>query len=101
MANPPKLNDPLSLIQAYAQQGSYNFVQHARKRLHDREVTVLEVLQIIRSGYHEARKDEFKVEFDEWNYAIRGKTLDARKIRLAIAIKSDGFLVITVIDLEK
>jgi Domain of unknown function (DUF4258) len=101
MATTPKVNNPLSVIQAYGLQGSYSFVHHARKRLHEREVTVLEVMQIIRGGYHEVRKDEFKPEFGEWNYAIRGKTLDARKLRLAIAIKSDGVLVITAIDLEK
>ena len=101
MANPPKVNNPLALIQAYELQGSYNFVHHARKRLHEREVTLLEVGQIIRGGFHESRKDEFKPEFGEWNYAIRGKTLDARKLQLAIAIKSDGVLVITAIDLEK
>ena len=101
MANTPKVNNPLSVIQAYELQGSYNYVHHARKRLHEREVTVLEVMQIIRGGYHEARKDEFKPDFGELDYAIRGKTLDARKLRLAIAIKSDGALVITAIDLEK
>lgn len=88
------------MIQAYERQGAYNFVRHARKRLHEREVTLLEVSQVIRGGYHEARKDEFKPEFAEWNYAIRGKTLDARTLRLAIAIKFDGVLVITAIDLE-
>jgi adenine-specific DNA methylase len=95
------VNHPLSVIQAYALQGAYNFVLHARKRLQEREVTIQEVMQIIRDGYHEARRDEFKPEFGEWNYAIRGKTLDDRKLRLAIAIKSGGMLVITAIDLEK
>ncbi len=46
-------------------------------------------------------KDEFKSEFGEWNYAIRGATLDGRILRLAVAIKADGFLVITVIDITK
>jgi hypothetical protein len=101
MANPPKVDNPLSMIRAYERQGLYNFVHHARNRLQEREVTVLEVLQILRNGYHEARKDEFKPEFDEWNYAIRGKTLDARKLRLAVAIKADGFLLITVIDIDR
>ena len=101
MTNPPKIKDPLSAIQAYEKRGLYNFVHYARKRLEEREVTVSEVVQVIQRGFHEARKDEFKPEFGDWNYAIRGKTLDGRKMRLAIAIKLDGFLIITAIDLEK
>ena len=100
MLNPPKIRDPLSVIKVFEKDGYYNFVHHARKRLADRAVTVLEISQVIERGFHEARKDVFRAEFGDWNYSIRGKTLDGRDIRLAIAIKSDGFLVITAIDLE-
>jgi hypothetical protein len=93
MPYPPKIKDPLSAIQAYEKRGLYNFVHHARKRLEEREVTVFEVVQVIHRGFHEARKDEFKPEFGDWNYAIRGKTLDGRKLRLAIAVKPDGFFL--------
>lgn len=101
MPKPPKIIDPLIAIQSYERRGLYNFVHHARRRLEEREVTVYEVVQVIHCGFHEVRKDEFKEEFGDWNYAIRGITLDGRKLRLAIAVKSSGFLIITAIDLEK
>jgi Domain of unknown function (DUF4258) len=101
MPRPPKIKDPLVVIKAYEKLGLFNFVNHARRRLEEREVAVYEVVQVIRCGFHEVRKDEFKQEFGDWNYAICGNTLDGRKLRLAIAIKPDGFLIITAIDLQK
>ena len=97
---PVKLKTPLAIIWQLEKQGLYDFVAHAWQRLQQRDVTVQEVLQILRRGYHEARKDEFREDFMEWNYAIRGTTLDARSLRLAVAVKPGGFFVLTVIDLD-
>lgn len=36
----------------------------------------------------------------EWNYAFRGKTVDAAELRVSVALKVTGVLVITVINLE-
>ena len=101
LKRPAKLMEPLNTIWQLERQGLYDFVSHARERLQQREVTVQEVLQVLRHGHYEAKKDEFREDFKEWNYAVKGKTLDSRALRLAVAIKPDGFLVITVIDLDK
>jgi hypothetical protein len=59
-------------------------------------------MHVIESGWHEKRKDEFKPEWNTWNYAIRGKTPDNRALRIAIAFEEgDSLLIIvTAIDLE-
>lgn len=51
MPNPLKIANPLAVIKEYELQGRYNFVHHARIRLEEREVTVFEVSQVIRSGF--------------------------------------------------
>lgn len=56
---------------------------------------------IINTGFHEKKKDEYKEEFADWNYAIRGKTLDDEHARICIAfIEENHLMVITVIRLE-
>src|SRR5205085_1555608 len=97
----PKIVDPLPVIRELVANGEFDFVSHALERLQQRQVTVPEVVYVLEHGFHERRKDQFREEFGEWVYAIRGKTLDARKLRIAVAINVDGALVITVIDLDK
>ena len=43
-----------------------------------------EIRQVVDSGYHEKSKDEFKVEWKAWNYALRGRTIDRRELRVAV-----------------
>jgi hypothetical protein len=50
---------------------------------------------------HEARKDSYSEEFQAWDYAIRGKTLDGRNLRVVVAIVAPNILVVTTIDLDK
>jgi hypothetical protein len=58
--------------------------------------------QAIARGHHEKRKDEYKTEHKCWNYSIRGKTVDARELRVAVSLdKNSGLLIVTVIDLAK
>lgn len=59
-----------------------------------------EVEFILSHGHHEARKDQFNEEFDTWDYAIRGKTLDGRNLRIVIAVVNPSVLVVTTIDLD-
>ncbi len=56
---------------------------------------------VLTTGYREAKKDEYKEEHQSWNYAMRGKTVDDRKLRVAVSFDKDDLLIITVIDLEK
>jgi hypothetical protein len=99
----PKMEDLdlLNTLRNAEKKGFYRFVDHAQMRLTQREVTVAEVRQIMREGFHEKKKDEWKEAYSEWNYAFRGKTIDGRDIRIAVAVKAPDLLIITVIDLSK
>lgn len=83
------------------ERGSYAISQHAKLRQDERYFTIGDIKNVINTGYHEKKKDEYKVEYAEWNYAIRGRTLDDEEARICIAfIETSQFIVITVIRLE-
>lgn len=100
---PAKMPDVLlvDLIRGAEATGAYRFVAHAAERLAERAVTLAEVKIILRHGHREPGKDEYKSEHQAWNYALRGRTLDGRQIRLALAPDGPGIFIITVIDLTK
>ena len=98
---PAKLPDAmlLKLIREAERTGAYRFVAHAAQRLEERSISLIEIQHILRHGYREARKDEFKAEHKTWNYALRGRTLDSRELRLALTPGGPGLFIITAIDL--
>ena len=71
------------------------------ERKEEREITLLEIHQVIEGGWHERRKDQYKDEYRSWSYALRGKTIDRRDLRVVIAFDVEsGMLLITAIDLD-
>ncbi len=99
MAQPPKHPSLLQAIRAAIAAGDYLYVGHAWKRLDDRKVSQPEVEQVLMSGHHEKAKDQFDEHFKNWKYAIRGKTVDSRVLRVAVTFEAT-MLVVTVIDLK-
>lgn len=89
-----------ALAREHIEAGKYLDTRHAFDRKAERQITLLEVLYVLRHGYHEKRKDEFKEEHDAWNYAMRGKTVDGRELRVCVAFDPSGMLIITTIDLD-
>lgn len=81
-------------------QGRYRDTRHATDRKSERVISLVEITSVINSGYHEKSKDEFKPEYDAWNYAIRGKTVDKRSLRVAVSFDEQLMLIITAIDLD-
>jgi hypothetical protein len=96
---PAKLHDVLALVRSNIELGTYRDTRHAAQRKEERSTTLLEILHVLKRGHHEKRKDEFKLEYGDWNYAIRGKTVDQRELRVVVTFVSE-MLVITAIDLN-
>lgn len=96
-----KIENVLALAKNLMQKGAYVISGHAELRQGERCFTIGDIKNVINTGYHEKRKDEFKDEYSDWNYAIRGKTLDDAQARVCIAfIEKSHFIVITIIRLE-
>ena len=59
---------------------------------------------MIRTGWHEAIKDDYRLEYEAWNYVVRGRTIDRRNLRVVISFEPDEegelLLLITAIDLD-
>jgi hypothetical protein len=96
---PAKLEGVLLLIRKNAEEGNYTSTLHSGERQGERKITILEALSILRNGYREESKDEFKTEYSAWNYAMRGKTIDARELRVVVSFDAEGMLIITAIEL--
>lgn len=92
--------DVLAMVRKHLDSGTYLDTRHATERKHQRSITLPEIISVLRRGYHERRKDEFNELFDAWNYAIRGKTVDGRQLRICFSFDPSGMLIITAIDLD-
>lgn len=101
MARVKKIENVVALAKKLRLKGAYFISNHAKLRQGERCFTIGDIRTIIDTGYHEKRKDEYKEEYADWNYAIRGKTLDNDNARICIAFAEErNFVVITVIRLE-
>jgi hypothetical protein len=100
---PGKHAGALSRARELVSAGRYRDTRHSSRRRAEREIILPEIIQAILSGWHERRKDEFKPEWNSWNYAIRGKTDDSRDLRVVVAFEEGASLLIlvTAVDLGK
>lgn len=98
---PPKHENVLALVRENLDAGTYLDTRHAFERRAEREITRPEALYVLRHGWHEKRKDDFKDQYKCWTYAIRGKTVDGRELRVCTSFDDEvGMLIITAIDLD-
>lgn len=95
----PKETNLLEKVRQAIESGDYLDVVHAQQRQQERQITRPEYEYVLQTGFHEKAKDEFKPEYQTWNYAIRGKTIEQRELRVIITFEEE-LLIITVIDLE-
>ena len=84
---------------------------HARIRGEERDIDLADVKYVLKNGRHEIVKTEFDEAFNNWKYAIRGKTLDGIDVRVIldgidvrviVAFDHNSIMhIITVINLDK
>lgn len=99
-----KTDELLIAIDEALKNKNYYFSPHALVRSEERKnVSVLQVLKILKSTskYHEPKKDSFQESFQDWNYSIRGKSVDAEDIRIILSFDENDMLIITVINLNE
>lgn len=99
---PPKIPNLKALIVEHINQKTYRDTVHATERREQREITLPEMLEVLRGGYHEKSKDKFDEQWKSWNYAMRGKTdCGTRDLRIIVAFdEPTQMLIITAIDLD-
>lgn len=95
-----KLARLMEKIREHLDAGRFLDTRHAYERQSERAITRPEVLYVLRRGYHEKRKDKFEAHYQTWNYAVRGKTIDKRELRIIVSLDERNMLIITAIDLN-
>lgn len=96
-----KIENVIALTKKLMGKGAYAISNHAVIRRGERSLSVGDIKNVISTGYHEKKKDEYKEKFKDWNYAIHGKTLDNEQARICIAFIEDiHFIAVTVMRLE-
>lgn len=95
-----KLGQLMEQISECLDAGRYFDTRHASERQSERAITRPEVFYVLRHGYHEKRKDKFEANYQAWNYAVRGKTIDKRELRIIVSFDERNMLIITAIDLN-
>lgn len=92
----------MSAIRVCIQDGRYLDTRHGSERQVERRITRPEVLYVLKNGHREKRKDKFDEFYQAWNYAVRGKTVDRRELRIIVSFdEQSGMMIITAIELEK
>jgi len=97
----PKINHILEVVKNHLNKGEYYISNHAKERLKSRRIARTELLHVLKNGWNEKSKDTYDERYEAWNYAIKGKTLEKRLLRIIVSFDPEGMLIITVIDLEE
>ncbi len=100
MKRPEKEKNLLNKVKECIESGRYYDTRHATDRQNERLITRLEILQIFKTGFHEAKKDKFDEVYKAWNYAIRGRTLDKKYLRIIVSFDRHQMLIITALQLK-
>ena len=88
-------------IRACFAQGTYRDTRPASERKEERGINILEIERVVESGRWVKAHDLFHEEHQAWNYAMVGKTIDGRHLRIAVALDDElCALIITAIDLD-
>ena len=79
----------------------YVFKKHARQRLKDRNISDLEVLDILEGKIGRKRrrnksKDKYEEGKQDWNYCVEGINLDGYTIRITVSFENGIIPIITV-----
>lgn len=100
--NPPKLENVLKTAKDCIDSGKYIPTFHAECRQLERDITLLDALHVIKNGYREPKHDQYKDEWQSWNYAIQGTTLQDETVRVVISFDKElKLLIITVINIVR
>lgn len=98
---PKKIDKVLEKVRASVIKGSYRDTRHSTDQGVAREIDLQDIIEVLgKNGFHEKKKDEFREDFQSWNYAIRGKTFEGKDLRIAVYFGGKLVMIATVIDVS-
>ena len=91
------IEDILGEVRKHVKAKKYKITNHAQERQEKHKITLPDLLFVLSNGWHEKEKTLFDNEFQNWKYAIRGKTLDLKELRVIVDFEEkQNMLIITV-----
>ncbi len=87
-----------SAILQHIENGTYRLTKHAAEEQAKDKIDLQDTLHVLMTGTHESDKTQFNNKFQNWRYAIRGKTEDLKEVRVIISF-SQEMMIVTVIGL--
>lgn len=99
LTRPKKESHILEKIRQAVGDGRYRDTRHSSQRGFERGIVLGDVIEVLATGHHEASKDEYRLDFQSWSYAIRGRTIDGDELRIVIYFEDDLVMIATVIRL--
>lgn len=97
----PKISKIMEEITIALDKGRYIRTDHASLRMRQRLVPLPDVLNALRLGWHEPKRDVFDDKFRSWKYSVRGKSVNGNPLRIIVSFDDSDMLIITVIRLER
>jgi Domain of unknown function (DUF4258) len=97
----PKAKNLENITSKAAADGFVLYSKHANERMLQRGIIKPEVEYVLMNGRHEVKKDQFNKLYSTWDYAIKGKTVDGRNLRIIVTLVEPNVLVVTTIDLDQ
>lgn len=102
LKRPKKIENLLERIRNCIHLGTYRDTFHANVRKIERNISLPEIIYVLKTGRHEKNKDHFEEVFNAWNYAIRGKTIDGLDLRIIVSFDEEReLLIITCLYLKE
>ncbi len=100
-----------TLIEQNIKEKNYIFVKHAKERQQQRNISDLDVLNILKNKPGSDRKrNKSKDSYEsshvhekqqDWKYCIEGKDIDEKRVRIILTFTDDQMPIITVINLSE
>ena len=105
-SRPSKRKDVFKVVRDHVEIGRVIDTRHSIFRQGERQISYPQVLHVLKTGWHESRKDEWKENHGSWNYAIRRTTVDGVEVRVPVFfIEDDPDMtyvgIATVINIDK
>lgn len=93
------------LLDTKIANGCYFFTNHSTQRLQERQLSHLDVLDILKGVPGKKRrrnknKEKYVPKYQGWNYCIEGIDSNENKIRIIFSLVAEMIIVITVINLN-
>ena len=96
-----QIKDVRKEVRKHVETRNYRITNHAEERQEQYKITLPDLLYVLSHGYHEEDKTLFDNLFQNWKYAIRGRTIDALlELRIVVAFE-DEMAVLTIVRLNK